>query len=154
PGCVRSAAFSLSRFFSMRLPALARLCSGTQAQDEPAAHTPEASLAPARARHRYTPRAGRLVIATDFARRGQRIIHFDRLHALGYAATALVSLLFWALFLSTASRRRGFASKAMAGLFVLIFGLVIGVEGAFRAIWNNYLSLESQPIPDPSPGRS
>ncbi|MBK9261855.1 MAG: sulfatase-like hydrolase/transferase [Polyangiaceae bacterium] len=84
------------------------------------------------------------VLATDFFRRSGHILRFDRLHAYGYAAGLGESLLFWMILLYAASRRRGFASDVAGVLFVALFTLSVGVQGAFHRMWNTYLSLDAQ----------
>ncbi len=103
-------------------------------------------------KRRYRRLAGALVLAspalwivlTDLIRRPTHIGTFDRLHALGYAATAVASLLFWAVLLYAAARRRGVWSTLSAGLFAVLFTLAVGVQGGFHSFYNTYLCLDSQ----------
>lgn len=83
------------------------------------------------------------VIATDMVRRAHYIFLFDRLHTKGYFASMGESLVFWTVLLYAASRRRRFASP-FAALFVALFTLAMGVEGAFHSFYGIYLSMDGQ----------
>lgn len=78
---------------------------------------------------------------SDWVRRAGRIIAFDAPHALGYVASHAQSALFWGLLLYLASR---VGERSMAVLFVVLFGLVGGVQDAFFAHYNLYLSVDAQ----------
>ena len=84
------------------------------------------------------------IIGSDIARRWTQLTTLDRMHLLGYAGTALFSVLFWAALLYASARRRGLLSQACAGIFAVLFLLTAGVQGAFHALWNTYLCLDSQ----------
>src|SRR5262249_2013505 len=63
---------------------------------------------------------------------------------LGYVASTVVSLVFWGVLVFVASRRRGVLSTVVATLFFLLFTIAMGVEGAFHAFYNIYLSIDGQ----------
>ena len=84
------------------------------------------------------------VVGTDFLRRGKALLAFDRPHTYGYLGSVVESLLFWGVLLHVASRRRGRFSKGVAGLFMVLFTLAMGIEGAFHAFYNIYLSMDGQ----------
>ncbi len=84
------------------------------------------------------------VLATDFARRATRIVHFDKLHLIGFLAASAASLVFWSVLLFVASRRRGPLAGFAAIVFFVLFTLAIGVEDAFHAFYNIYLSIDGQ----------
>lgn len=84
------------------------------------------------------------ILVTDWLRRYDHLPRLDRPHKLGYAAGVAESLLFWLILLYVASRRRGTALRdAMGVVFVVLFTLAAGVEGAFHRTWNTYLSHDS-----------
>jgi hypothetical protein len=84
------------------------------------------------------------VLATDLARRVGRIAQFDRRHLGGFVASSVASVVFWSVLLFVASRRRGPLSGFVAVLFFVLFTLAIGVEDAFHAFYNIYLSIDGQ----------
>ncbi|MFO0589316.1 MAG: sulfatase-like hydrolase/transferase [Polyangiaceae bacterium] len=84
------------------------------------------------------------VLLSDFARRYPQIAAFDKDHKLGYAASFVESAVVWAVILHAASRRRGLLQVIVAPIFVALFTLAIGVEGAFNSIYNVYLSIDGQ----------
>lgn len=84
------------------------------------------------------------IVGTDCVRRYYHVASFDREHALGYAASAAFSLIFWGVLLYAASRRRGVVRQAAAGLFAVLFTLAAGVQAAFHAFYNVYLGLDAQ----------
>jgi glucan phosphoethanolaminetransferase (alkaline phosphatase superfamily) len=79
----------------------------------------------------------------DLARRPRLIASYDRLHALGYAASLAGSLVIWSVLAAASSRRRGAVSIAVGALFVGAFTLIVGVQGAFRGIYGAYLSMDA-----------
>lgn len=85
---------------------------------------------------------GAWILLNDFARRAPRIVAFDRMHALGHWGSVLGSVLFWAFLLHAASRRRGWVRAVVGVLFVVLFTLSVGVERAFHALYNIYLSID------------
>ncbi len=84
------------------------------------------------------------VIGTDLFRRSSYIADFDKPHRLGYLASVGESLIFWGVLLYVASRRGGFLRGPATLLFVLFFTLAAGIEGAFHAFYNIYLSMDGQ----------
>jgi glucan phosphoethanolaminetransferase (alkaline phosphatase superfamily) len=66
------------------------------------------------------------------------------MHRLGYAAGLAESLVFWFVLLYVAARRRGPFRGVAGSLFVVLFTLGLGIEGAFHRLWNTYLSLDGQ----------
>ena len=64
-------------------------------------------------------------------------------HRVGYAASFVESTIFWSVLLYAASRRarRG---PPFGALFVVLFTLAIGIEGAFHGFYNIYLSMDGQ----------
>ncbi|EYF00741.1 Sulfatase [Chondromyces apiculatus DSM 436] len=87
---------------------------------------------------------GVILLASDVVRRWRHIHTFDRIHALGYAATVAASLVVWALLLHAASPRRGVVRQVAAGVFVAFFTLAAGVQGAYHGLYNLYCSHDSQ----------
>jgi glucan phosphoethanolaminetransferase (alkaline phosphatase superfamily) len=84
------------------------------------------------------------ILGCDLARRAGQIAAFDPPHRLGYLGSVVESGLFWGVLLHTASRRRGPIQVLLAPLFVALFTIAVGVEGAFNAFWNVYLSIDGQ----------
>src|SRR5262245_35006931 len=84
------------------------------------------------------------VVVTDMLRRARLIAAFDKPHLTGYCASAIESLIFWSVLLHVASRRRGVVRAVAAGLFFVFFTLAAGIEGAFHAFYNIYLSMDGQ----------
>ena len=84
------------------------------------------------------------MIWTDFLRRGNEIATFPHKLKLAYLGGVGESLLVWSLLLFVASRRRGPLKALGAFFFVTLFVIVIGVESAFYAVWNVYLSIDGQ----------
>jgi glucan phosphoethanolaminetransferase (alkaline phosphatase superfamily) len=80
---------------------------------------------------------------TDVVRRAHYIAAFDREHRQAYAASFAESLVFWSVVLYAGSRR-GRISYPFAAVFVALFTLAMGVEGAFHAFYNIYLSMDGQ----------
>jgi len=83
------------------------------------------------------------VVGTDFLRRFGHLSRLDVKHKLGYAAGLGESLVFWFVLLYVASRRGGLFNKLFGGLFIVLFTISMGVEGAFHRLWNTYLSLDA-----------
>ncbi len=109
-----------------------------------------------RARHRRARRRRRLVGAlvllspvtwiavTDLLKRSALIASYDRMHVLAYCATVVASGVFWAVLLFNTARPRGWVRQPAAGLFVVLFTLAVGVQGAFHGFYNIYLSHDGQ----------
>lgn len=83
-------------------------------------------------------------LGLDLWRRWSHIASFDTEHRLGYAASFAACGVFWGVLLYSASRRRGFVSQLSAGLFVTLYTLSVGVQTAFHAFYNIYLSHDCQ----------
>lgn len=84
------------------------------------------------------------VVLADLLRRPAHIAGFDRLHALGFVGQIGQSLVFWAVLLLAAARRRGLLAYFAGNLFVTLFGLSFGVQGAFHWFYNIYVSIDGQ----------
>ncbi len=84
------------------------------------------------------------ILGGDLLRRAAHIVAFDPEHRYGYLGSVAESLLVWAILLYVASRRRGLVQVVLAPIFVLLFTLAAGVEGAFDAIYGVYLSIDGQ----------
>jgi len=80
----------------------------------------------------------------DFARRGARILEFPTKYVGSYVGGVAQSLLFWGVLLYAASRRRSRFGSFAAGLFFLLFVVIMGSESAFHAVWNVYLCVDGQ----------
>jgi len=87
---------------------------------------------------------GLWVLLTDLLRRYDHLPRLDRMHKYGYLAGLAESFLFWLVLLYVASRRRGLLRDIVGVLFVVLFTLAVGVEGAFHRTWNTYLSHDAQ----------
>jgi glucan phosphoethanolaminetransferase (alkaline phosphatase superfamily) len=84
------------------------------------------------------------IVGTDVLRRSDHLATFDRLHVYAYAATAVISLIFWAVLLYVAARGRGWLRQLGAGLFATLFTLSVGVQAAFFGFYDIYLSHDCQ----------
>lgn len=84
-----------------------------------------------------------ITVGLDLARRADRFALMDRAHLLGYAATALTSLVGWGALLLVAARRTRLRS-AGAIAFAATFTLSSLVQDAFFARYNVYLALDAQ----------
>src|ERR1700733_39904 len=83
------------------------------------------------------------VVGTDLLRRANLILLFDPEHRKGYLGSTFESLVFWAVLAYAAARRRALGG-AFACLFLVLFTLAMGVEGAFHGFYNIYLSMDGQ----------
>jgi glucan phosphoethanolaminetransferase (alkaline phosphatase superfamily) len=84
------------------------------------------------------------IMAGELVRRPRHILRFDRLHAAGYAGGCALSLVVWMVLLYVAARRRGPFRAIVGALFVVLFGIAMGVEGGFYSFYNIYLSIDGQ----------
>lgn len=85
------------------------------------------------------------VVGTDLVRRASRIRMFDRPHTWGYVGSIAESAVFWGILLYAASRRRATAVRRIStALFVVLYTISVGIEGAFHAFYNIYLSIDGQ----------
>ncbi|MEZ4296078.1 MAG: sulfatase-like hydrolase/transferase [Polyangiaceae bacterium] len=94
---------------------------------------------------------GLLCVGLDFANRGRHILRFDRLHALGYAATSLIVAALWGALLGAASARRGRGRQWAAGVLAVLFAFSIGVQQAFFLRWSVYASFYTSRSSDSLP---
>jgi hypothetical protein len=81
--------------------------------------------------------------AADLLRRPALIARFDRLHALGYAASLLLAAAVWAALLRAACDARPRLRRAGGVIFVVFFTVAEGVESATYALHHAYFSLDS-----------
>jgi glucan phosphoethanolaminetransferase (alkaline phosphatase superfamily) len=84
------------------------------------------------------------IVACDLWRRHDHVATFDLPHVFGYVGTAAASLVFWALLLFLAARRRGFLARVAAGLFLTLYTLSAGVQSGFHHFYNIYVSHDAQ----------
>lgn len=84
------------------------------------------------------------IVLWDLGRRAGQIARFDRPHLYGYLGSLVESGVFWGVLLHAASRRRGLLQAVLVPVFVILFTLATGVEAAFDAVWNVYLSIDGQ----------
>jgi hypothetical protein len=110
---------------------------------------------PARAGHRRQRTLRRLagwlvhltpslwIAGGDLLRRPEQIAAFDRLHALGYAASLLGALLFWAGLLHVACDRRPLLRGVAGALFVGLFTVSTAVQTASYDLFHTYFNLDS-----------
>lgn len=84
------------------------------------------------------------MVWTDFVRRGNGIVSFPTKYKGSYAGGVAESLLLWAPLLVVAARRRGPLKSLARALFVTLYTIIIGIEGAFYATWNVYLCIDGQ----------
>jgi glucan phosphoethanolaminetransferase (alkaline phosphatase superfamily) len=79
----------------------------------------------------------------DLLYRGARISNLDKDHKHGYEATAFASFLLWTVLLYGASKRRSILSHITAFIFIISFGIAVGVQGSFRALFNLYCGIDA-----------
>jgi glucan phosphoethanolaminetransferase (alkaline phosphatase superfamily) len=84
-----------------------------------------------------------LGLLADLWRRPNHMATFDAPHAAGYAATALLSMCFWTTLVVAAAGRRGLTRYVAGALFLAAFTLTFGVQSAFHAFYNIYLSIDA-----------
>ena len=84
------------------------------------------------------------IVGWDLARRAGQIGRFDAPHRWGYIASIAESAIFWGVLLHCAARKRGPLHVLLVPIFAALFTLAVGVEGAFDAVWNVYLSIDGQ----------
>jgi glucan phosphoethanolaminetransferase (alkaline phosphatase superfamily) len=84
------------------------------------------------------------ILGSDVLWRARRIAAFDRMHTIGYWASAALSLVLWGVLLHAASRRERWVAKVAGVVFVGLYTLAAGVEAAFRSYYNIYLSIDGQ----------
>ena len=84
------------------------------------------------------------IVLTDVLRRGDHLASYDALHVYAYLATAVASALLWGVLLYAAALTKGRFRQLAAGLFVLLFGVSVGVQSAFFEAFHIYLSQDCQ----------
>ena len=84
------------------------------------------------------------IVLTDVLRRPDHLATYDATHVYAYLGTAVASAVFWAVLLYNAALPRGWFRQLAAGVFVLLFGLSVGVQSAFFTAFNIYLSQDCQ----------
>lgn len=84
------------------------------------------------------------IIGSDLWRRGRVIKGFNRTDTSAYLGSLFELACFWGVLLYVGSRRRGVIAHGIAALFVVLFTLTTGVEAAFFAFHNAYLTIEGQ----------
>ena len=84
------------------------------------------------------------IVVSDLVRRWSHIASYAPLHRKAYAATVFASFVFWTVLLFGTTRRRGIVSDAIAGVFVVLFTLSVGVQHAFHGVYSIYLSHDAQ----------
>lgn len=84
-----------------------------------------------------------LVVATDLAIRGDRIVAMSGRYLGSYVAAALESALFWGGLLFLATHRRGAARIVASALFVLLAMCAMGTQVYFQSAYATYLNLDA-----------
>jgi glucan phosphoethanolaminetransferase (alkaline phosphatase superfamily) len=84
-----------------------------------------------------------LVLGADVAFRARQIAGFDRLHRAGYVASVLGTASLWGLLLYVVASRRSRLRGLAVFVFVVLFATSAGVQAAFRATYNVYLSIDA-----------
>lgn len=84
------------------------------------------------------------VLYTELARRAQHIVGLPFHYQKAFWGGMIQSLVFWGVLLYAASKRDSWLSSAAAGLFFMLFVVILGTEGAFFAVWNTYLGVHGQ----------
>lgn len=79
-----------------------------------------------------------LSFALDFARRPAALLTFPRGMKWYYRGSLLLTLVFWVILLWPAAARRGLTRHLFGGLFVIVFTLIHGTQGAF---WSSFRTL-------------
>ncbi|MBK8254822.1 MAG: sulfatase-like hydrolase/transferase [Polyangiaceae bacterium] len=82
------------------------------------------------------------IVGWDLARRFYQIRTFDRPHLYGYLGSIAESAVVWGIILHTVSRRRGLLQAILLPIFVFLYATATGVQAAFNAFWNVYLSID------------
>lgn len=84
------------------------------------------------------------VLGFDFLQRAIQLVSLKPTPRWAYRGTFAVSFVFWTVLLFAASRRRGWFRFLAAPVFIVLFTLSLGVQGGFRAIFNNYLTIDAE----------
>jgi glucan phosphoethanolaminetransferase (alkaline phosphatase superfamily) len=83
-----------------------------------------------------------VVVALDFARRGERIAAFDGEYVTTYALAFLESVVLWAFLLISASRKKGVGRHVSAVLLAVFATFAIGGQIYFFEQYNAYLNTD------------
>jgi glucan phosphoethanolaminetransferase (alkaline phosphatase superfamily) len=83
------------------------------------------------------------IIGGDLLRRGGNIVRLEKLHRLSYLGGIAECLVLWGLILYVAARRRGALAWIYRVAFVALFTLIMGIQAAFRSLWNLWLSYDA-----------
>ncbi|MFO0616561.1 MAG: sulfatase-like hydrolase/transferase [Polyangiaceae bacterium] len=86
---------------------------------------------------------GLAVLLADLARRAGQIVRFDPVHAAAYWGSALASTFAWGLLMYAITSIASRARWIVAAMFVALYGVSFGVQGAFFSVFGTYLSLDS-----------
>lgn len=84
-----------------------------------------------------------LIVGTDLAIRGDRILALPGRYLGSYIAAAVESAIFWGGLLFLATRRRGVFRYVAAGLFVLFAMCAMGTQVYFHRAYATYLNLDA-----------
>jgi glucan phosphoethanolaminetransferase (alkaline phosphatase superfamily) len=84
-----------------------------------------------------------LILATDLAIRGDRLVAMPGRYFGSYVAAAIESGLFWGLLLFAATRRRGIFRHVAAALFLFFATFAMGTQVYFHAAYATYLNLDA-----------
>ena len=84
-----------------------------------------------------------VIVATDLAIRGDRIVGMQGRYLGSYVAAVLESGLFWGLLLFAATRRRGAFRHVATVLFVVLAMCAMGTQVYFHSSYATYLNLDA-----------
>ncbi len=130
-------------------PAVGQLEAARGSKDAPVAPSAYARRRVVRSRARWRAALvlgapSLFVLANELLRRPKLILTgFDRLHRMGYVGSLACAAVLWASLLYLAASRRSRFAELGAFLFVVLFSLSVGVQLAFRTLWNAYFSIDA-----------
>ena len=84
------------------------------------------------------------VLYGELVRRGRHVAALPLHYQKAFWGGIVQSFVFWGVLLYAASRRDSWLSGLCAGLFLALFVVIMGTEGAFFAVWNTYLGVHGQ----------
>lgn len=84
------------------------------------------------------------VLYGELVRRGRHVAVLPLHYQKAFWGGIVQSFVFWGVLLYAASRRDSWLSGLCAGLFLALFVVIMGTEGAFFAMWNTYLGVHGQ----------
>ena len=84
------------------------------------------------------------IVASDLYRRAEDIVALKIHYRVGYAMTALASVVFWSVLVAGAAHNRQSVRRVFQLLFVTLFTLVVGIQAGFHERLNLYLCVDSQ----------